>query len=163
MKFISSSTDCDFTILHIWILAQRCDGRCLWQICLPDREGQCVCSWSVRSPVLSGSCNLPALTSAASVPVGKGCTAVVGPDISDLRNYFNIEVSDNVVFLIFKERKGIWKSCRGICAVWIRSESKQNIFTCWQHGWVQRRWVQRPPLQVLFWPGIWGWGGGVSP
>lgn len=135
MKFISSSTDCDFTILHIWILAQSYDERCLWQICLPDRAGQYVCSWSVRSPVLSVSCNLPAFTYVASVPPGKGCTAVVGPDISDLRNYLNISVNDKVIFLIFKECQRICKSCRAICTVSSQTESvlgsKQNIFTCW--------------------------------
>lgn len=105
--------------------------------------------WGVQpSPAQPGNYNLPALTYTASAPPGKGCTAVVGPGTRDLRNYLHTNVNDKNIFLIFKKPKGICKSCRSICPVCSQTESilgsKQNVFTCWQHVWVQQQCVQRP-------------------
>lgn len=108
VKLISSSTDRDFTILHIWILAQGCGGRCLWQSASQDSlfaPGQGRVQFWLR-------CHLPALPWAVSVPQGKGCMDGAGPDISELRNHLNKNVK--VKFLKFKECKAWAKKVVGV-------------------------------------------------
>lgn len=110
--------------------------------------------------VLVPNFNLPALTCwLASVPRGTGCTVIADPAISGLRKYLAINANDKVIFLIFKECKGMCRS--SMCARTGEQRGHFDVLAPWvvtATNVCKDCWAS-PLLHcssgLPFWPSIW--------